>query len=310
MTRFVVSIFSVGLMVLCAGAACGQNYPNKPIRIVTSEPGGGADFTSRLIAQAISPFLGQPVIVENRGGSGIIAAEIVAKASPDGYTLMVIGSSLWLFPFLRDHVSYDPVKDYSPVTVATSPPNLIVVHPSVAAKSVKELIALARARPGELNYASGPAGSSNHLAAELFKSMAGVNIVRITYKGSAPALNDLLGGQVQLMFPNAAAVMSHVKSGRLRALAVTGAQPSALLPGLPTAAATGLPGYESATIQGVLAPARTPAAIVNRLNRDIVRGLNTADVKERFLNAGVETVGSSPQEFAASSLSDLGRTNS
>ena len=302
--RYFAWLLLVGMMVLAVGASFSQNYPNKPIRIVTTAPGSGNDLVARLIADGgLSESLGQPVIIDNRG---IIAAEIALRAPPDGYTLLSYGSPLWISPLVRN-VPWDPVKDYAPITLTVNTPNLLVVHPSLPVKSVKELIALAKARPGELNYGSSSTGSTPHLAAELFKAMAGVDIVRIPYKGSGPALNALIGGQVQLMFPNAGAASPHAKSGKLRALAVSSAQPSALAPGLPTMAASGLPGYESSSPFGVFAPAKTPAALINRLNREIVRVLNNAQVKERLFNAGVEVVGSSPGELAATVKSEMAK---
>ncbi len=294
--RFIVWMFSVSMMVLGAGPVSGQNYPNKHIRIVTATPGGTLDFGARLIAQGISGPLGQAVIVDNRG---LIAAEIVAKAPPDGYTLIYYTSPFWLTPFLRDNVRWDPVKDFAPISLTDRAPNFLVVHPSVAAKSVKELIALAKASPGELNYAGASVGSSAHLSAELFKAMAGVDIVSIHYKGGGPSLNALIAGEVQVMFSPSGSVMPYLKTGRLRALAVTSAVPSAMFPELPTVAASGLPGYEAVTIVGIFAPTGTPAAIINLLNREIVQCLKRADVKEKFFKLGVETVGSSPGQFAA-----------
>ena len=306
--NFATRIFLVGLMVSGADLVSGQGFPNKPVRIVTSEPGGGLDFAARLISQGITSSLGQPVIVENRGGAGgLIAIETVAKAQPDGYTLLLYGSTIWLVPFLRENVSYDPVRDFSPVILAVSSPNIVVVHPSIAANSVKELIALAKAKPGVLNYGSGALGASSHLSVELFKAMAGVNIVRIPYKGSGPALNGLIAGQVQVMFATSGGVVPHIKSGRLRALAVTSAQPSALMPDLPTVAASGLPGYVSASLGTIFAPAKTPAPLINRLNQEMVRFLRTADAKEQFLRSGVETVGSTPAELAATMKSEMAR---
>lgn len=296
---------SLGLIAAVADVAIGQIYPHKPIRIVTNVAGSGSDFTSRLIAQGLAARLGQPVIVDNRV-SGLIS-ETVAKAPPDGYTLLINGSSVWVLPLLRDKVPYDAQKDLAPVTLTDKQPIVLVLHPLVPVRSVEELIALARAKPGHLNYASTATGSPNHLAAELFKSMTGTNMVRITYKGSGPALNDLIGGQVQLTFGTSASVIPHVKSGRLKALAVTSAQPSELLPGLPTISASGVPGYEAGTIYGVLAPAKTPAALINRLNQEIVLVLSDADVKAKFFNVGVETVGSTPQQFAAYIKSDIAR---
>jgi tripartite-type tricarboxylate transporter receptor subunit TctC len=287
-------IFSAGLAIAGASAAFCQEYPSKPIRIIASEPGGGQDFVARLIAQGITAPMGQPVIVDNRPSN--IAVEVVAKAAPDGYTLLLSGSSFTATPLLRE-TSYDPVKDFAPVIAVDRAPSILVVHPSLPVKSVRELIALAKAKPGALNYGAANVGSSPQLAAELFKFMAGVQITGIPYKGSAPALNDLLGGQTQVMFPTAGSVAPQIKSGRLRAVAVTTLEPSLLAPGLPTVAASGLPDYEVQAIHGVVVPARTPAAIVRRLNQAIMRVVNQPDVKQKFFDAGVESVGNSPEEY-------------
>lgn len=309
--RVFVWFLSIGMTVLGAGVVCGQptstssgqTFPSKPIRMLSSAPGGSSDVVARMIAPGLSANLGQQVIVDNRGG--FISVDILTKAPPDGYTLLYFGSSLWLAPFLRANVPYDPVKDFSPVALAVSAPTILVVHASVAATSVKELIALAKAKPGTLNYSSGPSGSATHLAAELLKSMAGVSIVRIPYKGQGPALNALLGGEVQLTFPSAGSVMTHVKAGKIRALAITSSEPSALFPGLSALAAAGVPGYESVQMSGIFAPAKTPKPIVDRLNREIVRVLDSADVKERFASAGLEAVGGSPEQFAAKIKSEM-----
>ena len=285
-----------------AGPVCAQNFPNKVIRVLTTEAGGGSDLNARLIAQALTVSLGQQVIVDNR--SGTTPTETVARAVPDGYTLLCNGSAVWLLPFLRDNVPYDPVKDLSPITLATRAPSILVVHPSLPVKSVAELIALAKARPGELNYAAGVIGAPPHIAGELFKARAGVNIVQVNYKGIGAAFNDAIGGQVQVMFPTAGAVIPHVRSGRLRALAITTAEPSELFPGLPTVAAS-VPGYESTAPLAVFAPPKTPPSLINRLNQEIVRVLNTADVKEKFFSVGIETVGSSPEQLAARVKSDM-----
>ena len=303
-TRIVAGAIPAGLIMLAADVASGQDYPNKPIRIVTTTAGGGNDFAARLIAQGLTVNLGQQVIVDNRS-STVVPGDLVAKAPPDGYTLLVAGGTFSIGPLLQK-APYDPVKDFAALTLAARAPLVVVVHPSSTAKSIKELIALAKANPGGLNYGTPGIGSSAHLSAELFKAMAGVNIVHIPYKGAGPATNDLLGGQVQLAFGNATSVTPHVKSGRLRALAVTTAEPSMLYPALPTVAAS-LPGYESASLVGIFVPAKTPAALVNRLNREIVRILNQADVKEKFFNSGVEVVGSSPAEFAATIKSEIAR---
>ena len=303
-TRFFVWMFSVAISVLGAGVACGQNYPNKPIRMVTGEAGGGADFAARIVAQGISASLGQQVVVENRGGSSIIPAQLVALAPPDGYTLLTHSSSIWIVPLIQK-APYDALKDFAPITLAARAPNVVVVHPAVPANSINELIALAKAKPGALNYGSGASGSSNHLSVELFKAMAGVNIVHVPYKGAGSLVTGLISGEVQLMIGSAGSIAPHIQSGGLRALAVTSARPSALFPRLPTVSATGLPGYEAGTPYVLVAPAGTPRSVITRLNEEIVRVLSRTDVKERFLNAGVEPVGNSPEEVAAWIRSDI-----
>ena len=298
-----------GLLTLEAGAASVQEFPSRPIRIVTAEIGGGNDFAARIIAQGIMPALGKPVIVENRGGSVVVSAQIVGKSLPDGHTLLLYGSNLWILPFMRDRVPYDPITDFSPITIATSSPCVLVVHPLLPAKSTAELIALAKAKPGQLNYA-GASGGIIHIAAELFKSMARLDMVYVPFKGGSPALMALVSGQVQLMFPTAGTVAPHLKSGRFRALAITSAQRSVLFPELPTIAASGLPGYESVARFAVLAPAKTPAGVINRLNQEMVRVLAMPDAKEKFSNAGIETVGSTPAQLAATMKSDMARLGS
>lgn len=304
-SRLVAWMFPAGAMLLVAGGAPGQSYPTKPIRLVTSEPGSGVDLVARLAAQGLTDSLGRQVIVENRGG--MLAGDTVLRAMPDGYTLLVSGTSLWLSPFMRESATYDPVRDFSPITLAASSPNVLTVHPSLPVESVKDLVALARSRPGELNYGSGSTGAPTHLAAELFKALSGVNIVRIPYKGTGPAMNALMAGQVQLMFVSTSSVAPHVNAGRLKALAVTTAQPSALAPGLPTVAAAGLPGYEATSLVAVFAPARTPAPLINRLNLEIVQLLGRTQVKERLFNSGAESIGSSPEELAAAMKSDMSK---
>ena len=304
----VFRVLAAGAAVLAAGAASAQTYPAKPIRIVTAEAGGGNDFAARAIVRGIADSMGQQLIVDNRGGAGgIIAAEIVTRAPPDGYTLLVYASNIWIIPLLKKNVPYDVARDFSPVTLAARSASLLVVHPSLPAKSVRDLIAIAKARPGQLNYGSAGTGATTHLAAELFKSMAHVNIVRVAYRGNGPALNDLIAGQTQMMFATAGSVTPHVRSGRLRALAVTSAQPSVLSPDLPTVASAGLPGYESLSIYGVFAPSKTPVSIIQLLNREMARVLNRGDVKEQLLNVGMEAVGSTPEAFAAAIKSDVAR---
>ena len=294
-------------MLAVSSMASAQSYPANPLRVITAEPGGGNDLTARVIGQAVAPRLGQPWIVDNRGGAGgIIAAEAAAKAPADGYTLLVYAGNVWTIPLLRKNVRYE-VKDFAPVTWAARSPGTLVVHPSLPVRTVRDLISLARARPGQLSYGSGGVGASTHLAAELFKSMAKVDILWVPYKGNGPAMNDLIAGQVQLMFGTAGVVAPHIGSGRVRAIAVTSAEPSPLAPGLPTIAASGLPGYESISIYGVFVPTGTPAAIVRHLNSAIVAVLKTPEVRERFLSAGMETVGSTPEEFAAAMKADEAR---
>lgn len=302
--RVAASIISAGLMLLGSGLAYSQTYPAKPVRIVTPGSGGGADIAARLIAPALTRSLGQQVVVDNRA-SGVIPGDVVSKAQPDGYTLLLTSSSHWLAQFMQDSTPYDAVRDFAPITIVVTAPTLLLVHPSVPANSVRALIALAKARPGELNYASIATGSPTHLAAELFKSMAGVNIVRIPYKASGAALTDLIAGQAQLMFPVVSAGIPHVKSGRLKALAITSPKPSRLAPDLPTVASAGLPGYQLQGTFGMFAPAGTPAPIIARLNREVAAVLGTADIRERFFNTGVETVGSPAAELAAAMRAEM-----
>ena len=303
--RVVVWMASVATMVLGTSVVSGQGYPNKPIRIVAGAAGASTDFTGRLIAQGISGPLGQPVIVENRA-SGNPRREIVATASPDGYTLLIDASGVWIGTLL-EKTPYDPVKDFAPITITDRSPNIVVVNPSLPIKSIRDLIALAKATPKKFNYGSGSTGSSPHLAAELFKAMAGVDMIRVPYKAFGVAVTDLIAGEIQVAFPSPNLVIPHIKSGRLRALAVTTALPSALFPSLPTVAASGLPGYEYSGISAILAPARTPGAIIRRLNQEIVRVLNRNDVKEQFLSVATEVVANSPEQLAAEIRSDMRR---
>ena len=297
-TRFLISIFLVAMMVVGAGVASGQNYPNKPIRFYVGGAGGGNDATARLIAQGITGPLGQPVIVENRN-SVALALPIVSQLPPDGYALVLAGDLIWLAPLLQNNLPWDPVRDFSPVTIAARGASVLVVHPSLPVKSVKELIALAKARPGELNYGSVAAGGLDHIGMELFKSMAGVSIVRVGYKAGGPAIVGVVSGEVQMRLPSVSTVSPEIKSGRLRALAVASLEPSALFPDLPTMANSGLPGYEIVTIDGIYTTAKTPAAIVNQLNREIVRFIRTPEATAKYLSLGAEIVGSSPEEHAA-----------
>lgn len=280
-------------------------YPSKPIRVVTPGTGGSSDISARLIAQALSVSLGQSVIVDNRP-SGVIPGEIVAKAPADGHTLLYTGNSHWLAEFLHEKVPYDPIRDFLNISLAVSSPNIIVVNPALPVGGVKDLIALAKAKPGTLNYGSSGTGAANHLAPELFKAMAGINIVRVNYKGAGAAINDVISGEIQMMITPAAGVMTQVRSGRLKALAVTSASPSELFPGLPTASVT-LDGFHPESIYGVFAPAKTPAAIIRRLNAEIVQAIRRADVKEKLGAMGMEGIGSTPEQLGATIKSEIAR---
>ena len=290
-------------MVLGANLVAGQEYPSKPIRISTVQTGGGSDFTARIVANGITGLLGQPIIVENRPTN--IAVETAIKAPPDGYTILVGGAGIWVGTVIQKKPLWDPINDFTPITIAVNMPNVIVIHPLLPVKSVKDLIALAKSRPGELNYGQGAVGGNSHLAAELFNSMAGVKIVGIPYRGSGGNMAGLIGGEVQVGYENTIAVGPYVKAGKLRILAVSQKLPSALLPGVPTVEASGLPGYYLGSYQGIMAPAKTPAPIIRRLNQEIVRALNMPDVRQRLLDGGAEPNGNSPEEFAAQLKSDL-----
>jgi len=304
-TRFFQAAAAFVMTLLASAVTHSQEYPNKPVRIITTAAGGGGDFTTRQVAQGISGPLGQPVIVDNRG-TGFLAAEAVSKAPPDGYTLLVTGSSVWLSSLFRS-VPYDIIRDFSSITVIEFTPSVFAVHPSVPVKSIKELIALAKARPGELSYGSDSIGGRGHLGVEMFKSMAGVNILHVPYKGSAAANTATLSGEVQLVLNDPGVLFPHAKVGKLRLLAVSTAAPTPLAPGLPTVGESGLPGFELEGITGFFAPAKTPAAIINRLNQETVRALNTPEVKQRFLNASVQVVASTPEQLADRVKSDLAK---
>jgi tripartite-type tricarboxylate transporter receptor subunit TctC len=290
------------LAVLTAGAEAADTYPSKPIRFVVAfPPGGGTDLVARTIAPRLAERLAQQVVVDNRpGAGGNLGTEIVAKSAPDGYT-MLMGSvgPLAINASLFARLPFDPLKDLAPVTLAASTPNILVVHPSLPVASVHELIALAKARPGAINFASSGQGTPAQLAGELFNSMAGVKMVHVPYKGAAPALADLLGGQVQVMFSTMPPALPHVTAGRLRALAVASLKRSPAAPGLPTIDEAALPGFEATTWHGVMVPAATPSAVVAKLHGDIVAVLRMPDVTERLSSQGVEAIGSTPQEFAS-----------
>jgi tripartite-type tricarboxylate transporter receptor subunit TctC len=290
--------------VICAwsisAAAIAQTYPGKLVRfIVPFAPGGGNDIIARIISAKLTASWGQQVIVDNRpGAGGNIAGEITAKAAPDGYTVFQFNVANTIAVSLYPRLNYDPIRDFAAVTQLASTPFMLVVNPTVKAKTVQELVALAKAQPGKLNYASSGNGGSTHLVTELFKAMSGTNIVHVPYSGAGPALNDLLAGQVQIMFMVPATAMAHLQAGRLRALGVSSLKRSALAPEVPTVAESGVNGFEGGAWYGVVVPAHTPRDLVLKLNTDIRRVLQQPEFRERMSSQGVELVGSSPEEFA------------
>jgi len=297
----------LAIMVVAAisiAPAFSQNYPNKPIRIITSPAGGGNDLPARLVARAISGPLNQQLIVDNR--PTILIADLVAKAPADGYTLLVSGSAHWMGP-LVDKTNYDPISDFASITLIDRAPSILVVHPSMPVKSVKQLIALTKSRPSELNFAVAAPGSSAFLSAILFSHMAGVKVTRIPYKGTGQALVSLLGGETQAFFGSAGAVADSVKSGRLRALAVGSAQPSVLVPGVPTLSSSGVPGFVSETMHALFAPAKTPHTVVSLLNQEVTRYLRSEEAKSIFLKYGIEPVPGTPDELTTTMKSEMGR---
>jgi tripartite-type tricarboxylate transporter receptor subunit TctC len=303
------SLLRFTMVAAVALAACGKtcaqtsgpaagNYPTKPVRIVVGyPPGGPTDLMARTVAQKLSAAFAQQVIVDNRpGASGIIGAELVVKAAPDGYTLLTVPITFAVTPSVYPKMPYDAEKDLAPVALVAATPFILVVHPALPVKTVRDLIALAKSRPGQINYASASTGGMPHLAGELFNSMAGVKLTHIPYKGGAPATVDLVAGQVSLMFNNMLSAMPHVKSGKLRAVAVTSAKRSLALPDLPTIAET-IPGFEANGWYGSFAPAATPREIIARLNAEINRSMRQPDVMQRLAGDGVEAVNMTPAEF-------------
>ncbi len=290
------------LFCLAASVAFAQGYPSKPVRMVVPfPPGGTTDILARAVGQKLSEAWGQQVVIDNRpGAGGNIGTDIVAKAPADGYTLLMgtVGTHA-INASLYAKLPFDPIKDFAPVALVASVPNVLVVNATIPATSVKELIALAKSKPGQLNFASSGNGTSIHLSGELFKSMTGTSILHIPYKGSSPALTDLIGGQTNMMFDNLPSSMGHIKSGKLRALAVTSAKRSPALPDVPTIAEAGVAGYEASSWFGVLAPAGTPKEIVAKINADIVKALGVPEIKERLSSQGAEPVGNTPEQFAA-----------
>jgi tripartite-type tricarboxylate transporter receptor subunit TctC len=301
MTSLFRRVFIAALCTL-PFAVAAQTYPDKPIRyVVPYPPGGPLDAVARLLGQKVSERLGQPIIVENKpGAGGNIGADFVAKSAHDGYTiLMGAVATHAINPGLYAKMPYDPVKDFTPITLIGVTPNVLVVNPAVPAKDVKEFIAYAKANPGKLNFGSGSTGSAGHLAGELFNEMAGVQMAHIPYKGAAPAMQDLIGGQIQLMFDNMASSLPQVKAGKIRALAVTTPKRASAAPELPAIAESGLPGFDISTWFGLFAPANVPKEVVAKLHMEFTRALALPDVKEKLAGLGIEPVGNKPEEFAA-----------
>ena len=298
------------LALLVSEVAFGQAYPTHPIRLVvpSSAGAGVTDIMARLVGQRLSESLGQQIVIDNRpGASGILGSEVVAKAPSDGYTLLIANVSLIVNPYLYAKMPYDPLADFMPVTMINAAPLQLVVHPSVPAHSVAELVAYAKSRPGQLNYGSGGLGSTPYLAVELFKSIVGIDVVHVPYKGGAPALTELVGGQLTFMIENVPGTTPFVKSGKLRALAITSTERSPLAPDLPTMVEAGVPGYEMSGWNGIFAPKGTPPEIVARLHAELVKILRAPEVKEQLAALGAEPVGDTPEEFGAFLKADKAR---
>ncbi len=300
-SRYAVTGASLVVVLVAMAAHAAETFPSRPIRLISPfAAGGGNDMISRAVAQALTRNLGHSVVVDNRPGANtIIGMELVAKSPPDGYTLIMTGSTVAINATLHANLPYDSLRDFAAVTQIAATPLIVAVHPSLPVASVRELIALAKARPGELNFPSAGVGNVSHLAGELFNVMAGVRLVHVPYKGSAPATADLLAGRVSVVFNSAFAMLPFVKSGRLRALAVSGRARSALLPAVPTVNEAGVPGYDASTWYGLLAPAATPRAVIERLQAETVKALTAYDVRRRLIEDGLEPVGSTPAEFGA-----------
>jgi tripartite-type tricarboxylate transporter receptor subunit TctC len=298
------SIFVASVCAMITAAAHAQpmqkNYPTKPVRIVVPQSAGAStDLVARLTAQKLAEAFGQPVVVDNRPGAGsIVGTDLVAKATPDGYTLLVVASSVTINPSLYKNLPFDPIRDLAPITQLSAYPNMLTVHPSLPVKSVQDLIAYAKSNPGQINYGSSGTGTGTHLSGELFKNMTGVQMVHIPYKGGAPAVTALLGGQVQLNFASIQSVLPHVRAGKLRAIAVTTAKRSPAAPEVPTIAESGVPGYDHGPWNGLFAPATTPRQVISRLNAEVVKALQTPEMKPVLSHEGADPIGNSPEEFA------------
>lgn len=293
--------FSLMAFVLAVSPAAQAAFPEKPIRMIVPFPAGGnADIVARSIGNELSKNLGVPVVIENRGGAGgVIGSEIVAKAPADGYTIVMVSASHVINPSMQKSLPYDTIKDFAGISLVAEVPTVLVVHPSVPAKSLKELIAYAKANPGKINFATAGNGTVGHLSAELLKSMAQIKMEHVAYKGNGPAMTDVLGGHVQMIFSSMPSALPHVKSGALRALVVTAPKRSAAAPDIPSTAEAGMPGFDVATGFGLFAPSKTPRAIINKLNAEVVKALKLPEVSNRLAGQGAEPVGSTPEEYDA-----------
>jgi len=299
---------AAGALVASCAAFSQPSYPNRPVRILVPFPAGaGVDIVARMLGQPLTDVWGQAAVVDNRpGAGGTIACELAAKAAPDGYTLLLGNVSTFaMAPSLYKKVNYDPVKSFAPITLIDTSSNVLVAHPSVPATTTQALIALAKAKPGQINYASAGSGTSPHLSAELFKTMAGVDLVHVPYKGSPQALTDLLGGQTQLMFASLVSALPHIRQQRLRALGVTSSKRAAALPEVPTISESGLRGYDVSVWMGIVAPAGTPPTLIAQLNRQIAAILQLPDIRERLAVQGLEAISNSPAEFGSYIASEV-----
>ena len=291
-----------------AGPARADEYPSRPIRLVVPyAPGGGADSVARIVARRVSENIGQPIVIDNRGGAGsILGTDIVAKAEPDGYTLLLGQSGpISINPAVYKTLPYDPVKDFAPVTMTTAYPYILVVNAKLPAQSLQEFVALGKSKPGSMNYGSTGIGAANHLVAELFNSKAGLKMTHIPYRGTALAVTDLIGGQLSMVFGDPISVLPHMQSGTLRALAVTSQERSPVAPQVPTVAESGYPGFDAIAWHGILAPAKTPPAIIKKLNAEIVKALQDPETKALLVSQAMQTVGNTPEEFAAFIQKDI-----
>jgi tripartite-type tricarboxylate transporter receptor subunit TctC len=302
MKKLMTGLWSVIPLILLAPLAAAQSWPDKPIRVILAVPAGATpDVTARLVFPGLSQQLGQQLVADNRaGGGGVIGAEIASKSAPDGYTLFISSpGALTILPHLRKSVPYDTLRDFAPISLISIGPFVLMVHPSVPAKNIRELIALAKAQPGKLNYASAGNGVANHLAGELFKQMTGTDIVHVPYKGAPQAVTDVVGGHMQMMFNSISPIVGHIKAGRVRVLGIASLQRSPQMPELPTISESGVPGFEAVNWFGIFAPAKTSKAIINRVNAAVVKTVKAPELQAQFISLGADPVGSSVEEFTA-----------